>query len=282
MGAEVEDHEKLHEFLRQFYYNELLQLTKEEKPSLVVDFNILDRFDPVLAEKMLEQPISIFESFEKALSLFDIGVKMPVRIKNIPEKKNIRLRNLRAEHIGKLLVTDIIVKSASEVKPQIATAVFECPECMTRIDVEQEDAQLLQKPGMCKCGRRGEFPLVEKKMIDFRWLKGVEPFEVTTGEQPSELAVLLLEDLTTPKMQKKTDPGNRLRVVGILKELPKRIKGKMTTKMDTFIDANYVESTEVEFEDLTPTPEDEARILSLAHDSKVYDKLKNSIAPGLY
>lgn len=278
----VEDHEKLHEFLRQFYYNELLQLTKEEKPFLVVDFNLLDRFDPVLSEKLLEQPVSAFESFEKAVSLFDMGLKLPVRIKSIPEKRNIRLRNLRAEHIGKLLVTDVIVKSASEVKPQIKTAIFECPECMTRIEVEQEDAQLLQKPGMCSCGRRGEFPLAEKKMIDYRWLKGVEPFEVTSGEQPSELAILLLEDLTTPRMQKKTDPGNRLRIVGILKELPKRIKGKMTTKLDTFIDVNFFETTEIEFDDLTVTPEDEARILQLAHDPQVYQRLRNSIAPGIY
>lgn len=278
----MQDHEKLHEFLRQFYYNEIMLLTKEDKPALVIDFNLLDRFDPVMAEKLLEQPADVFESFAKAISLFDVGLKMPVRVKNIPEKRNIRLRNLRAEHISRLIVTDVIVKSASEVKPQIETAIFECPECMSRIEVEQEDGQLLQKPGSCSCGRRGDFPLVDKKMIDYRWLKGVEPFEVTTGEQPSELAILLKEDLTTPRMQKRTDPGNRLRIVGILKELPKRIKGKMTTKLDTYIEANYVESTEIEFEDLTPTPEDEARILQLAHDPDIYNKLKASIAPGIY
>ena len=203
----MEDYEKLHEFLRQFYYNELMMLTKEDKPALVIDFNDFDRFDGPLAYKLLEQPINIFESFEKAVGLFDVGMKIPVRVKNLPETRSIRLRNLRAEHIGKLLVTDVIVKSASEVKPQIESAVYECPECMTLMEVKQEDGQLLQKASSCVCGRRGDFPLAEKKMIDVRWLKGVEPFEVTSGEQPSELAIVLSKDLTTPKMQKKTDPG---------------------------------------------------------------------------
>jgi len=259
-----------------------MRLSKEEKPALVIDFGLLDRFDPLVADQLLATPDGIFDDFTKAVKAFDVG-KIPVRIKNLPERRLIRARNLRAEHIGQFIATDIIVKSASEVKPQISEAIFKCPECEQLIPISQEDAQLIKKASVCEsCGRRGEFPLFEKKMIDVRWLKGVEPFEITQGEQPSELAIFLAEDLTSPKLQRKTDPGSRLRVYGILRDLPKRIKGKMTTKLDTFFDTNFFESTDIEYEDLEITPEDEAKIVALAHDTNIYMRLRASIAPGIW
>jgi len=284
MGSDcVELHERLYEFLREWYNAELMRLSKEEKPALVVDFNELDRFDPIIADHLLEFPETVLAAFQKAIEGFDLPTeeKINVRIRNLPERKQIRIRNLRAEHIGKFIATDIIVKSASEVKPQIYEAVFQCPECDALITVPQ-DAIILQKPFACDCGRRGEFPLVARKMMDIRWLKGVEPFEITTGEQPSEMAVFLKEDLTTPRMQKKTDPGSRLRITGMLKELPKRIKGKMTTRLDTFLEVNHAETTEIEFEEVEITPEDEQRIMELATDPNIYERLRASLAPGIY
>jgi len=279
----VERREKLHEFLRQNYYAELMRLSKEEKPSLVVDFSFLDRFDPLIADQLLATPEKVLEDFELAIRSFDISERIPVRIKNLPERRVIRLRNLRAEHIGQFIATDVIIKSASEVKPQIIEVVFRCPECETLIPIQQEDAQLIRKASICEsCGRRGEFPMVEKKLTDFRSLKGVEPFEITQGEQPSEMIVFLSGNLTTPKLQRKTDPGSRLRIYGVLKDLPHRIKGKITTKMDTFFDTNYFESTDVEYEELEITPEDEAAILGLARDPKIYERLRSSLAPGIF
>ncbi len=279
----MELYDRLHQFLREWYYADLMKAAGEEKPSLTVDFSELDRFDSSIADMLLEMPGTVLEEFQKAVSGFDIPIdeKITVRVRNLPERRQVRIRNLRAEHIGKFLSTDVIVKSASEVKPQISEAVFQCPECDKMTTVPQ-DSTLIQKPASCDCGRRGDFPLIGKKMIDIRWLKGVEPFEITTGEQPSEIAIFLKEDLTTPRMQKKTDPGSRLRIVGVLKELPVRIKGKMTTKLDTYIEANHLETTDIEFEDIEINPEDEAKIFELARDPNIYERLKASIAPGIH
>ncbi len=278
--------DKLDSFLREKYYAELLKSSKEEK-ALVVDFGEFDRFDPVTADVLLEDPQRVLDTFNSVAA----GIaeeKLNVRIRNLPERKNIRIRNLRAKHMDKMLSVDATVKAASEVKPQINEATFECPECRTILTVKQE-TNLLQKPFVCGepfadsgCGRRGDFEIKEKRMFDVRWLTGVEPFEVTSGEQPGEIAISLKEDLTTPKMQKKTDPGNRLKIVGVLKELPKRIKGKLSTKMDMYIEANHVESADKDFEDLDVTPEDEKRIKEMAADPQIYEKLKASIAPGIY
>ncbi len=270
---------RIEEFIRDKYYSELLTAIKEDG-SLVIDFNDIDRFDPVLADQLLEEPEAVLKQFEEAAQNLE-GVKIHVRIRNLPERRMVRIRNLRAKHLGKLLCVDTVVKAASEVKPQIEEAIFQCPECGTKISVLQE-GNLLQKPYQCDCGRRGDFDLVEKKMVDYRWLFGIEPFELTTGERPGEISIFLKDDLTTPKMQRKTDPGNRVKVVGVLKELPKRIKGKLSTRMDMYIEAVHVEPSEIEFEELDISEEDERLIKELASDPNIYEKLKASVAPAIY
>ena len=145
-----------------------------------------------------------------------------------------------------------------------------------------QEGKILQKPMQCECGRRGDFKHVSKKMFDIRWLNVIEPFEITTGEQPGEIMVFLKEDLTTPRMQKMTDPGSRLRIYGTLKELPKRIKGRLSTRMDMYVEANHVEPAEIEYEDIEITDKDRDKIIQLASDPQIYEKLKASIAPAIY
>ncbi|MFH1631119.1 MAG: minichromosome maintenance protein MCM [Candidatus Aenigmatarchaeota archaeon] len=278
--------ERLYEFLREHYYIELQKIDQLDKASLILDFKLLDMFDPVIADMLLETPDKVLPYFQETLKLFDLQTKekINVRIRNLPERCKIRIRNLRAEHIGKLISTDVIIRSATEVKPQISEAVFQCPECDAKIVVEQTEVfgGSIQKPSSCECGRRGEFPMIDKKMVDFRMIKGTEPFEITTGEQPSELAFFLREDLTTPRMQKRTDPGSRLHIVGILREIPRRIKGKISTQLDTTMDVSHLETSEADFDELILSPEEETAIFELSKDPNVYERLKRSIAPGIY
>ncbi|MFH0949426.1 MAG: minichromosome maintenance protein MCM [Candidatus Aenigmatarchaeota archaeon] len=281
MGVVVMDIvDRLENFLRENYDNDMLKATKEGNMSVVIDFNSLDRFSPVEADMLLESPAEVFASFSDAVKRLSDTVKY-VRIKNLPERRGTRIRNLRSKHLNKLWCIDAIVKSASEVKPQISEIIYECPSCGTKLTVKQ-DMNLIQRPDVCECGRRGDFKQTEKQMIDIRWLGTVEPFEVTTGEQPGELSIFLKDDLTTPKMQKMTDPGNRLKFVGILKELPKRIKGKLTTTMDMYLETNHVEPSEIEFAELEITEKDKQKIYELAHDPEIFEKLKASIAPAIY
>ncbi len=270
---------RLSELLNEKYYNELLKASQEEK-ALVIDFSDIDRADPMIADNLLEAPEGVLKAFRKAAQ--DIILeKINIRIKNLPESRNIRIRNLRAKHLGKLWIIDAVVKSASEVKPQIYEASFKCPDCGTIIALEQ-DMYMLQRPFVCECGRRGDFDLLEKRLYDIRWLSVIEPFEITSGEQPGGIAIFLKEDLTTPRMQRKTDPGNRIIIVGILKELPKRVKGRLSTRMDMYIEALHIEHAEIEFEELEITPENERRIRELASDPNIYERLKASVAPGIY
>lgn len=278
--------EQLSTFLREHYYTEMRKSDIEER-SLVIDFNDLDRYT-TLADQLLETPEQVLKDFKKAAELS--GVQANIRIKNLPERRRIRIRNLRAKHLGRLWEIDAIIKSASEVKPQIYEATFKCPECSTLLVVPQE-TNIVKRPLQCGapyapagCGRRGDFEMQKNqaKLVDIRWLNGIEPFEVTSGEQPGELLIFLKDDLTTPRMQRKTDPGNRLKITGVLKDLPKHIKGRLSTRLDMYVEAVYAEHAEIEYDEFDISPEEERLIRELAAEPGIYEKLRASIAPSIY
>jgi len=275
--------EKLAEFLKEYYYNELISATTENKKSILVDFSILDKFNPELSDYLLENPDEVLDAAEESLKQIDLPgeIKLRIRIFNLPESKQIRIRNIRAEHIGKLIVVDGIVKRASEIRPEVSEAIFQCSECGTRITVIQTE-RFIRPPMECECGNRKGFKLIDQKLYDARWVTIEEPFEITTGERPSEIMIFFKEDLTSPRMQNKTEPGNRIKIVGVLKQIPRRIKGTRSRQMEIYVDANSVESVEAEWEELEITPENEKKILELARDPEIYSKLVGSIAPALY
>ena len=273
------------EFLKEYYYKDLAKAITEGRSSIAVDFKKLDRFNPELADLLLEEPEETINLGERALQEIDLPQKpknFRLRFFNLPESRNVRIRNLRVEHLGKFLVVDGIVKRATEVRPEVAEAIFECPECGNRITVIQTEKRI-RPPTACDCGARRGFRLVDQKLYDARWIVVEEPFEITSGERPSELTVYLKEDLTEPRLQNKTDPGNRIKIVGILKQMP-RITARRgrSRQLEIYLDANYIESVETEWEEIEISPEDEKRIKELAKDPHLFEKLIASIAPTIY
>jgi replicative DNA helicase Mcm len=278
--------DKFSEFLRDNYYKDLALAVTEGKKFLNVDFSLIDKFDPELADAILEKPDEAIEWINESVEEIDLPQKgkLNIRFFNTPDNTKVRIRNIRAEHIGKLLCVDGIVKRASEVRPEVAEVVFECPDCGKRIIVIQtEKEKTITSPGRCDCGCRRGFKQIGQRLYDARWIAIEEPFEITTGERPSEIMVYLKEDLTSPKMRNKTDPGNRIKVTGILKEIPRRNeRGKKTRQMEILLDANNVEGVEIEWEELDIESEDEKKIKKLAKDPYIFDKLVASLAPSMY
>jgi len=276
--------EKFTEFLNEFYYTDMISAVSENRKSISVDFTNADRFDTELADYILENPSEAFNLAEEATKRIDLqaDTKLKIRFFNIPESKEIRIRNIRSEHIEKLISVDGIVKRASEVRPEVSEAIFTCPECGTLLSIIQTEI-FLKYPIECpQCENRKGFKQTGQKIYDARWIVIEEPFEITSGERPSDIRIFLKEDLTTPRMQNKTEPGNRIKVVGILKHLLKRVKGGSSRQMEIYIDANSIENVEVEWEELEITPEDEKRIIELANDPQIYTTLVESVAPALY
>ena len=255
----------------------------EESKPLVIDFQRLDRFDPDLAGMLSENPEEILSLFEQAVEGIELPAheKIKIRVRNLPKQMSVRIRNIRSSHINKLIDIEGVVKSVSEVKPEIYEADFICPECSQPITIKQK-GPTIKMPLVCSCGRRGMFKLVRTRKRDIRWLKVNEPFEITEGEQPGEINVWLREDLTTPDMQRKTDPGNQLRITGYIREIQKRIQGKVSTRPDISFEAIFVEPREEEFEEIMVSDDDKKKIEEMSSDPGIYERMVASIAPGIY
>lgn len=283
-GGEVLQFE---EFFREFYQKDFLAAAREGRLAVSIDFALLDKFDPTLADKLLNDPRNILEAAQLAVSGLDFpeeNVKIIPRFKNLPEAVQIRIRDLRSQHIGKFIQIDGIVRRASEVRPEVSIAIFSCPECGNKISVEQNE-KYLKPPAYCdgdNCGYKGKFEPVSTKLVDSRRIVLEEPYETTTGSRSGDITIYLVGDLTTPEMQRKTDPGNRLKITGILTELKKIIKGSIKRQFDIYIEANHAESADIEWDEVTISDEDKKKILELAERPDVYDKLVGSLAPSIF
>ena len=176
---------KFEEFFKRFYYDKLLEAVREGKRSVVVDFRDLDRFDPILADILLKEPERTFEEAKRAMKNIDLGTEttLEVRVSNIPDSEKVRIKDIRSEHIGRLIKVEGMVRRASEVNPEIEIAIFQCPDCGAKIEVPQLETTLTY-PTECECGRKRGFKFIGKKLHDTRYIVLEDPFEVTVGEKP--------------------------------------------------------------------------------------------------
>ena len=284
--------ETLKEFLRESYGQNIVNAVMD-KGSFGVDFALLNKYGPAgseLADVLLNRPDFFFDLCTDALREIDLpkdvsaeeGEFIPTpRFFNIPDVTNIR--DLRSRHINRFISTEGIVRRASEIRPEIVETVWECLECHEKIK-KAAGQNFIMKPFECEspdCRNRSRFALLEKKKVDARWVTVEEPFDITEGDRPSPVNVLVKDDLTSPEGRRMTDPGNRIKINGVLKDVPKGGKS-FAVKLEFYLDANHVEPTEIGWERIEISEEDEKEIKKLAKDPKIYEKLVASMAPSLY
>jgi len=265
------------------YKKEIGRRIREGRNVIFVDFNDVASFSHVLAEHLIFYPEEALQLMELALEESGLLEKPRIRLLNLPETQSIRIRNIRARHLGQMLAIEGLVRQASDVRPQVVNAKFECPSCGTILSVLQIERRF-REPSRCSCGRKGGFRLVSKEMVDAQRLVIEEaPETLVGGEQPRRISVFLKEDLVEPKMEEKTTPGSKVRIIGVLKEVPIPLRtGAISTRFDLAIEANNIIPLEETFEELEISEEDEREIHELAADKNIFDKLAASIAPSIW
>ena len=84
-------------------------------------------------------------------------------------------------------------------------------------------------------------------------------------------------------MEEKTTPGSRVKVIGVLKEVPVPLKtGGLSTRFELAIEVNNIIPIEETFEELEISEEDEMQILELSQDPEIFKKLARSITPSVW
>ena len=276
--------EKFEEFVTKQYLQELSEIINSGETSIGIDFKKLDKFSPDITDFLIENP-------EEALNLFGIALKriemssdaeLKVRIFNIPESRRILIRDIRSKHLQKLISIEGLIRQTSDVRPVSTIMTFECPSCGTQIDVKQIEEKV-KTPTVCSCGKKGSFKIIDKKLVDTQRIVVEEaPEQLNADVQPRRLSIFLTGDLVEPKLEKRTTPGMRIILNGIVKEIPIHDRGTTSTRFDLIMQANNIEISEKEFEELKLTNEDKKLIKEMSKDPNIDKKLINSIAPSIF
>ncbi len=248
-----------------------------------ISFPQLSEFSPTVSEAVIEHPEETIAVLETALEESGLVKNPRVRFTDLPKTSYIRIREIRAKHLDQLLWIEGIVRQASDVRPQVVNAKFECPNCGAILSVLQIDNKF-REPSRCTCGWKGPFRTLSKEMVDVQRLVIEEsPDTLEGGEQPRRMNIFIKEDLVDPRMEERTTPGSRVKIFGVLKEVPVPLKtGSISTRYDIAIEANNIIPLEESFEELKITEEDIKQILELAADPHVAKRLSKSIAPSIY
>src|SRR3989338_6744918 len=276
---------RFHEFLESYYYENIIENLRKDLKFVVVDFAELSKFDIDLANELLENPEDTIKAAEIALEQFDLeeikGAK--VRFSNLPKNQRILVRNIRSKHIGQLMEVEGVVRQKSDVRPQVTAAKFECPVCGNIINVLQLDGSF-KEPSKCGCGRKGKFTMLSKELVDAQGLVLEEvPESLEGGEQPKRISIFLKDDLVSPLSERRTNPGSKVDVVGMVKEIPIiQRTGTKSTRFDLMIEANYIGSVEETFYEVEVTDEEEQKIIEMSQEPELYQKLIGSVAPSIY
>ncbi len=294
---------KFEDFLRLFedpvgtfvYLNKIKYIIadSEKTRSLVVDFTHLMRHDPQLAKDIHENPTEyIKKANQAAVNIIhdqsNGAIKLTdeyfVRFTNMPNSYCIKLRKIRSANMERLLGVSGSLIRATNVRPEITTASFECKLCGAQHDIEQLDEELAYPAvcniGGCKNSKKSDFRLVGKSsaFIDWQQIRIQEmPEELSAGNIPRYLDALLLHDLVDTFR-----PGDRVTLVGTIKIAP--IKKTSQGQGRVFQQMMHVNSiySEEETHSEEITEDDEEKIKLLAKDPFIHTKIIRSISPGLY
>jgi len=285
---------KWEEFFDEMGYQSKIITVADRYPetrSLEVPFDEVNRFDTDMSIYLLRHPLNVLTAGEEAIRRLtppgEENLQVHLRIKGLPRDRRVRIRDLRAKHLGQYLAVEGLVRKSTEVRPRVVGALFECLRCGTILKEEQE-GQLFREPLECYpeqggCGRSAsatKFKLLTETSVylDTQKLEVQEaPEGLRGGEEPQRLTAYVEDDLTG-----RITPGMRVVLNGILRSLQKGRPGQRSTLFDIFMDANSVELEQVEFEEIEVTEEDARRIREMAASPDIFRMIVSSIAPSIY
>jgi len=278
-------------FKTEEYRKRLSQMAMGGRTSVIVAFEDLLAFDQKLAEELLDKPEEYLKHASNAASA-QLQIEDPEYAERIP-LVDVRLvgllevaplRKLGSEQMGKIVMVEGIVVRASPVRPMVMQGAFRCKRCGTITPVKQTGS-FLKAPFACSspdCGSKGPYEFVQEEstFIDSQELRIQErPEDLPPGQLPRTLGIKLIGK----EIADVARPGDDVSVVGQVRAQPPTLPG--VGKLRAFIlhlDANSIEVLGKELETAMPSPEEEEKILELARDPWIHQKIINSIAPSIY
>ena len=261
-----------------------------ELRSVNVAYSDLDQFDPDFADHLLQHPNRVLWSGEQTIKKLIPpnmeGAEIHLRMIELPRDSRVEIRKLRSKHLGKFISVEGLVRKATEVRPKITAAIFQCLRCHAIIK-EPQEGMFFKEPLECYkeqdgCGKSAsttKFKLLteDSHYVDTQKIEIQEsPEGLRGGSQPERLVGYLEDDIAG-----KIFPGYRVILNGTLRSVQKGSTAK-STLFDINLDIVSVEFQEHEYEEITIEKEDEEKILTEARSPNVFSNIIASISPTIY
>ncbi|GBN36275.1 DNA replication licensing factor mcm5-A [Araneus ventricosus] len=305
------------DFIKQFhegdyvycYRDQLKQHYNLKQYWIEVSVEDLTSFDEVLGEKLNKQPTEFLPVFEEAVKEVADEITRPrpegeeeVQDIQVTLRSNadpILLRDLKSDHISKLVQVPGIIIAASNVQAKATCISIQCRSCREivpkiRIKPGLDGYNLPrrcnsdQTTGQPRCPVDPYFILPDKcECVDFQVLKMQEsPDFVPHGEMPRHIQLYCDRNLC-----ERVVPGNRVTVLGIysIKKVSRPKRGG-AEKSNVGIRNPYVRVVGISMmtegagrsTGITFTPEEEETFRFLASSPNILDRITKSIAPSIY
>uniref|UniRef100_A0A6I8PI15 DNA replication licensing factor MCM2 n=1 Tax=Ornithorhynchus anatinus TaxID=9258 RepID=A0A6I8PI15_ORNAN len=252
-GPRLEIHHRFKNFLRthvdghghNVFKERISDMCKENRESLVVNYEDLAAREHVLAYFLPEAPAELLRIFDEAarevvLAMYPkydrIASHIHVRISHLPLVEE--LRSLRQLHLNQLIRTSGVVTSCTGVLPQLSMVKYNCNKCTFILGPFCQSQNQEVKPGSCpECQSTG-------------------PFEVNMEEE--------LTGIYHNNYDGSLNTANGFPVFA------------------TVILANHVAKKDDKVAVGELTDEDVKTIISLSKDEQIGEKVFASIAPSIY
>ncbi len=137
----------------ELYKKELGKSIRKGSNVVTLDFMKLTEFSNILPDEILSNPEETLRIIETGIGESGLIKNARVRLVNTPKDQGIKVREIRSKHLNEMIVIEGIIRQASDVRPQVVNAKFECPSCGNLMSVLQIEKKF-SEPQRCSCGRR--------------------------------------------------------------------------------------------------------------------------------
>jgi DNA replication licensing factor MCM5 len=276
------------------YREQLKAVAKLEAPLLEIDIDHMNAYHTKLFSKLKETPLSVLSELERVA--YELALELQIQepphyhVSFITGERPLMLRELHADMVGRLVVVPGIVVAASKPNIKAVKLAAQCKGCNNVIVFSVKPGfDSLALPRQCSAPRPVEGVSVDKcpmdpyvivpekcEYIDQQTLKLQElPECVPTGEIPRTFTVVLDRCLVD-----RVVPGNRMKLIAIYTTFKRQEES--TNVMHSFLHAlGLMQQSDMKAFSYF-SPEEEERMVNISRLPNLYERLTNSIAPGIY
>ncbi|XP_074591820.1 DNA replication licensing factor MCM7 [Curcuma longa] len=218
---------------------------------------------------------------------FEVYIRISKAMKNASKDTPSTIREVKAEHIGELVMISGIITRCSDVKPLMQVAVYTCEDCGFEI-YQEVTARVFMPLFECPSTRcqinkaKGNLilQLRASKFLRFQEARIQELSEhVPKGHIPRSLTVHLRGELT-----RKVSPGDEVELSGIFVPIPytgfRALRAGLVA--DTYLEAMSISHFKKKYEEYELKDNEQEEIRTLTEDGDVYNKLSRSLAPEIF